>query len=152
MGMGMGRGTNPLFAVDLLQDNVVGNLIKVSTLDLGANTHKLPAESVLAGSVNHLGLDLGVVRGPGEEDDLVAGTLGDSVVKVVDGVTAVVAGEVTQEVVVGGRGVRRLFNLDRLEVVRDLVDNVLVVLLQLQFLEGVKALRLDGDSGRHIDL
>lgn len=85
---------------------------------------------------------------PGEEDDLVAGTLGASEVKVIDGVTAVLGGEVTQEVVVGGRGVSRLFNLDRLEVVRDLVDNVLVALLQLQLLEGFKALRLDSDSGR----
>lgn len=85
---------------------------------------------------------------PGEEDDLVAGTLGESVVKVVDGVTAVFGGEITQEVLVGGRGVRSLFNLDRLEVVGDLVDNVLVDLLQLQLLEDFKALRLDGDSGR----
>lgn len=75
MGMGMGRGTNPLFAVDLLEDSLVGNLVKVSTLDLGANTHKLPAESILAGSVNHLGLDLGVVRGPNGFKQNVKGAL-----------------------------------------------------------------------------
>lgn len=60
----MGMGINPLFAVDLLEDGLVGNLGKVSALDLGANTHELPAESILAGCVNHLGLGLGVVRGP----------------------------------------------------------------------------------------
>lgn len=85
---------------------------------------------------------------PGEEDDLVAGTVGQSVVKVVDGVAAVTLGELKHKVVVGGGGLRSLLNLDRLVVLRELVDDVLVDLLKLQLLERDKALRVDTDSGR----
>lgn len=40
------------------------NLVKVSALNLGTNALELLAESILGGGVDHLVLDLRVIRGP----------------------------------------------------------------------------------------
>lgn len=69
----MGR-RDTLLAVDLLEDGLVGNLVKVSALDLGANALELLAESILGGGVDHLGLDLGSIRGPIEIEKKNRGT------------------------------------------------------------------------------
>lgn len=43
---------------------VVGNLGVISALDLGGNTDEASTKGVLGRSVQHLGLDFGLVRGP----------------------------------------------------------------------------------------
>jgi len=48
---------------------VVGNLGRVGALDLGRDADERPAEGVLGRSVQHLVLDLCLIRGPGERGE-----------------------------------------------------------------------------------
>lgn len=84
---------------------------------------------------------------PGDEADLVpnAGALFLEL-KVVDSPPALRLREISDEFVV--RCARRLLLDDDLgEVLRDVVDNVLRLLSQLELLEGFKTCRVDGDAG-----
>lgn len=57
-------GTARLLAIDLAQDRLMSNLRQISSLNLSVDTNELLSNSIPAGSVDHLGLDLGIIRGP----------------------------------------------------------------------------------------
>lgn len=147
---------------DGLEDGVVFDVISVVGLELGGNAGERSLESLLGRSVDHLGLDTGIIGGPGNEGDLVSDTIarGQAVLEVVNGVTGTLANgassalggsvdelltEVLPVAVVGG-----VLDNDLLVVVGELVDNVLVLLVKLQVVESSYAVLGNGGSGlRH---
>lgn len=68
------------------------------------------------------------------------------VFEVVDGVSAVVVRELLQELVVRGGGLTLLFNLDLLGVF-NLEDDVAVSVSQLEGVELIDAIVVDGNTG-----
>lgn len=53
-----------LNGLDFLQDSLVGDFGHVSALDLSADTDQLLSDGILAGSIQHLLLDLGRIWCP----------------------------------------------------------------------------------------
>lgn len=132
---------------DSLQDGLVGNLGEVGALDVGGNTVQGSSQGILGGSIDHLGSNWGGVRRPGVEDDLVSLTFATAnlVLKVVDGVLTVVFRQLLQESVVavlGGGFLNDNFGL----VVVQLVDDELVLLAQLQVVEGLQGFICNGNT------
>lgn len=103
---------------------VVRDLGRVGALDLVGDADETPAERVLGRSVQHLLLDLCLVRRPRVEADLVPLAAVLLVLKVVHGVPRRVGREVVQEVVVRRR-VGLLLDLDLGVVGRQLEYDVL---------------------------
>lgn len=132
---------------DLLQNGLVGNLREVSTLDVGRDTVQGSSQSVLGRGVHHLGSDGSGVWRPGDENNLVSLTFTstDLVLKVVDGVLAVVLRQLLQESVVVRLGRGLLDNNLGLRVVQ-LVDDELVLLAQLQVVEGLQRFVSNGNT------
>jgi hypothetical protein len=143
---------------DGLEDGVVLNVISVVGLELRGDTGQGALESLLGGGVDHLGLDTGIIWGPGDKGNLVAETIarGEAVLEVVDGVTGALANsagaglgggvdELLTEVV-PVLVLRSLLNDNLLEVIRELVDDVLVLLVQLELIVGSDALLRDGGT------
>lgn len=133
---------------NLLEDSVVRHLREVGTLDLGSNTVKSSSESILGRGVHHLSSDWSGVWDPGEEDKLGSLTLttGELVLEVVDSVESVVLWELTEEVVVVGRGGGLLDNDLCLSVVQA-VEHELELLTELELVEGLKGLVSDDNTG-----
>lgn len=144
---------------DGLENGVVLDVVGIVGLELGRNTSERALQGLLGGGVNHLGHDTGIIGGPGEEGNLVALTLarGKAVLEVVDGVAGALANstalglglgvdQLLAEVVIVliGRG---LLDDDLLVVVRELVDDVLVLLGELELVVGRYALLRDLRSG-----
>lgn len=132
---------------DLLQNGLVGNLREVSALDVGGDTVQGSSQSVLGRGVHHLGSDRSGVGRPGEENNLVSLTFTSTnlVLKVVDGVLAVVLRQLLQESVVVRLG-RGLLNNDLGLRVVQLVDDELVLLAQLQVVEGLQRFVSNGNT------
>jgi len=82
---------------------------------------------------------------PADKEDLVAEAIGNGVVKVENGPSALLGGELDREFLVVA-GVSGLVNDDRLLVIRELVDDVLVLLANLQVVIGAHAVFGEGDS------
>lgn len=133
---------------DSLKNGLVSNLREVSTLDLGGDTSKGSSKRVLGRSVDHLASHGGGIRRPGEEDKLGSLTLtvGDLVLKVVDGVSAVVLGELGEELVVSSTGSLLVDNNLSLGVV-DLVDDIGGLLAELELVEGCEGRIVNGNTG-----
>lgn len=94
----MGTSTS----ADSLQNGIVRDFRKVSTLDIGGDTVQSSSQGILGGGVNHLGSDWSGIWRPGEEDDLGSFTLVtiDFVFEIVDGVKTVVFWQFFQKGVV----------------------------------------------------
>ena len=118
----------------------------VSTLHFDLQTLEVLLQGVLGTSVQHLALGGSSVRGPEEEDDFASETVSLVVFEVVDGVSAVVVRELLQELVVRGGGLTLLFNLDLLGVF-NLEDDVAVSVSQLEGVELIDAIVVDGNTG-----
>lgn len=133
---------------DLLQHRLVGHLREVGTLDISRNTVQGSSQSVLRRSVHHLRSDWGGVWRPSEEHNLVSLslTITDLVLKVVDGVLALVFRQLLQKgivLLIGGGLLHNNFSL----VIVYLVDNELVLLAQLQVVEGLQGFVSNGNTG-----
>lgn len=64
-----------LALADGLEDGLVLNVVAVVCLNLGGDTGQGAAQSLLGGGVDHLSHDRGIIRGPGNEGQLVPGRL-----------------------------------------------------------------------------
>lgn len=62
--LGGGQRHCPSLTANLLKDRIVGDLVKVSSLNLNSETVQDLAETFLAGGVQHLGLDPGTIGRP----------------------------------------------------------------------------------------
>ena len=122
---------------DTLKDGIPVDLINISGLDLSSNTDQFLADGILGGSVQHLSLDLGGIRSPDDEQDLVTGTLSAVKLEVVDGIAAIVGGELSNEVVVRGRLVTGLLNDNFSVIVVKTADDITGVLTELEGLVGL---------------
>lgn len=131
-----------------LENRFVSNLGEVSTLDLGGDTGKSPSERVLGRGVDHLASDRSGIGRPGEEDKLGSLTLtaGDLVLKVVDGVSAVVLGQLAEEGVVRVGGSLLLDNNLGLGIV-DLVNDEGDLLAELELVESLEGRVVNGNTG-----
>lgn len=89
-------------SADSLQNGLVSNLGEVSTLNVGSNTVQRSSQCVLRRGVHHLGSDWSSVRRPGEENNLGSLSFASAnvVLKVVDGILALVFWQLLQESVV----------------------------------------------------
>jgi hypothetical protein len=147
---------------DVLEDGIVFDVISVIGLVLGRNAGERSLEGLLGGSVDHLGLDASIIRGPGDEGDLVSDTIarGQVVLEVVNGVTGTLAngasfalgGSVDERLteVLPLLAVGSLLDNNLLVVVRELVDDELVLLVKLKLVECGNAVLGNGGSGlRH---
>ena len=140
--------TNLLGVLELVLDGLLGDLREVSGLELGADADKGSLHGLLGGGVEHLGLDLGGLRGPEDEDELVAlarALKGELVV--VDGIAAVVLGEVSDEVVPGGGDLLGLLDDNASVVGGDSEDDVLEALAKLELVEDFSDLVVKRDAG-----
>lgn len=132
----------------LVKDSVVRNLAEVGTLDFGGNTDKCLADSLLGRGIEHLLLDLGVIRRPRHENNFVARTLIALLVfEVVHRIAALGRGELRNEVVKIGRLAGLGYN-DLGVVGGESEDDELHLLTQFQRLELLEALLVDTNSGR----
>jgi hypothetical protein len=143
---------------DGLEDGFVFDVISVIGLQLGGNASERSLEGLLGGSVDHLGLNASIIRGPGNEGDLVSDTIarGQVVLEVVNGVTGTLANGTSSAL--GGSVDERLTEVlplaalgglldnNLLVVVRELVDDELVLLVKLQVVESSNAFLRNGGS------
>lgn len=133
-------------AADLVEDGFVADFGKVSALNLGRDTYERLPESIFGGSENHLLLDLGIIRRPGVEADLVPLALvALLVLEVVNGVTAFGGRKLGDKVVVRRR-IRLVLDNDLGESVVEGEDDVLGLLSELELLELRKAVLRDLDT------
>lgn len=116
-------------SADSLQNRLVSDLREVCTLNVGSNTVQCSSQSILGRGVDHLGSDRCSVWRPGEEDNLgsLTFTSTDLVLKVVNGVLALVLWQLFQEGVVAVIG-RGLLNDNLSLLVVQAEDNELVLL------------------------
>lgn len=132
---------------DLVEHGVVAHFGEVGALDLGGDADERFSEGIFGRGEDHLGLDLGIIRRPREEADLVSlARIALFVFKVVDGVSTFGGGELGEEVVVRGRG-RGVLNDDFGVLVVETEDDVLQLFAELELLELVQALLGDFDTG-----
>lgn len=139
---------NLLGVLELVIDSLLGDLREVSGLELSADADKGSLHGLLGGGVEHLGLDLGGLGSPEDEDELVAltGVVKGEVV-VVDGIAAVVLGEVSDEVVPGGGGLLGLLEDHTGVVGGDSEDDVLEALAKLELVEDFSDLVVECNAG-----
>jgi len=76
------------------------NFGQISGLDFDGNADELLSDSVLGGSVEHLGFDLGAVGSPHDKKDLVSLSTFSFVFEVVDCISTVIGRKMLDEVVV----------------------------------------------------
>jgi len=134
---------------ETLLDSVEGDLSLVSGLELSADAHKSALHGLLGGRVEHLGLDLGGLRSPENEDQLVTLTIRVGVEVIVeDTIAAIVLRKISNELLPGGRRRNLLLNLDFLEVSSKLVDDILEALAELELVEdgGDLVLKIDASD------
>jgi len=133
---------------ETLLECVEGDLSLVGGLELSADTHKSALHGLLGGRIEHLALDLGGLRSPEDEDELVTLTIRVSVEVIIeDGVAAIVLWKIGDELLPSGRGRNLLLKHDLLVVVGDLVDDVLEALAELELIEDSGDLVLKCDTG-----
>jgi len=128
------------------------NFGQIGGLDFHSDTDELLSDSVLGGSVEHLGFDFGAVRSPHDKEDLVSLTTIGVVFEVVDRISAIVGGESFDEVVVCSAGRSGDIDDDLLLISGQLEQSVSKRVSKLEFLVLVQNVIRNSDSGRHVDL
>lgn len=103
--------------------------------------------ATLGGGVEHLLLDLSVIRVPGDEEDLVTLTVGGVPLVVEDGVARGVGGELGNEGLPRGGAVGAVLTNHDLLLVLDDEDEEAGGLLGLELVVGSDDLVADGDAG-----
>jgi len=141
-------------SLQLVEDLGLVDLRKIGSLDLNGDSDEGLSDVALGSSVKHLGLDGGSLGRPVDEDDLasVSVALG-GVLEVDNGVSAVIGGEVLDQVLVSGRERSSLVQNDRLSVITHSEKEVSVLRGHLEGIEGADDFRIDLYSSlRHFEM
>ena len=137
-------------ALNTVEDDVVGVLLGLSSLDLGGDTNELLLEGILGGSGQHLVLDTGSIRSPDEEEDLLAHAISLlAVFKIEHTISALVLRKLGGEVIVGGGRSSGLLDFESSLVSVELDDNVSEFVAELNVVESVNDFRSNFNSGGH---
>jgi len=119
----------------------------VGCLNFCCDPHKGASQRLLGRSEQHLALNLGVIGSPGVEDDLVPLATILQVVKVVNTPSAMTLREILEEIIVVA--IPLLLDDDFVVIFVEVIDDVLVLVTELEFLEDGNALIADGDTRCH---
>lgn len=136
---------------NLLKDSLIRDLGEVSTLDISRNTVKRSSQGVLRRGINHLRLNWGCIWGPSKKNNLGSLTFTglEFILKVIDSVKGIVLWELTEELVVVVRSGSLLndnLSLSRVELIKD----KLVLLTELEVIEGLKGFVSDDNTGSRL--
>ena len=133
---------------DPIQNSLVRDFWKVSSLDISRHTSQSSSQGILWGSVNHLWSDRSGVRRPGEENNFRSLTFVSTelILEIINGVQAIVFWQFGQKVVIRLAG-GCLFNHDRGLVIIQSIQDKLVLLTQFEVIECLKRLVVNGNTG-----